>query len=229
MERMKIQGTPAGQVEESGKGYDVSRRSFFKLTGGIAGLGLLYAACKPKGNPTNIYLGSGDIALLNFIYITQQIEAAFYIQAASTPYYGADHLEYIALVDVRDQEIAHREYIKKLLGIHAVTTISPDFSSVTFADRASVTSKAAELENIVISGMNSALNHFTDKAYALALSKMTSVEARHSAYFSDLHSWNSFGNVIDKDGLDQSVTPRTALANINAFSHTNYDASNLPN
>lgn len=228
---MNIQNTSAApQAEETDKGYDVSRRQFFKLTGGIAGLGLFYSACHPLSSPTNIYLGSGDTALLNFIYIMQQIEAAFYIQAVATPYYGMDHLELLAITDVRDQEIAHREYLKKLLGKDAVTTISADFSSVTFHDRASVTAKAAELEDIVISGLNSALNLFTNKAYALALSKMSSVEARHSAYFRDLNSWNSFADtVVDDKGLDQAVPPRTALEHLNVFSHTNYDASKLPN
>ncbi len=228
---MNIQNTPAEQqMEEQEKGYDVSRRRFFQLTGGVAGIGLLYTACKPLSSPTNIYLGSGDTALLNFIYIMQQIEAAFYTQAVATTYYGMDKLELEAITDVRDQEIAHREYLKKLLGKDAVTNISPDFSSVTFADRASVLSKAGEIEDIVVSGINSALNLFTNKVYSLALSKMSSVEARHAAYFKDMHTWNSFANnAIDAKGLDQAVSPRTALSNINVFSHTNYDASNLPN
>ncbi|MCD6011590.1 MAG: Tat (Twin-arginine translocation) pathway signal sequence containing protein [Flavipsychrobacter sp.] len=227
---MKIQNTPAEQpAEEMENGYDISRRHFFKLTGGIAGIGLFYASCKPPGAPTNIFLGSGDTALLNFIYILQQIEAAFYIQAVATPYYGMDHLELLAITDVRDQEIAHREYLKKLLGNDAVTNISADFSSVTFAERASVLSKAGELEDIVVSGISSAVNLFTNKVYSLALSKMVSVEARHSAYFKDMHTWNSFGDGVDAKGFDKAVPPRTALENMNAFSHTNYDASKLPN
>src|SRR6202008_2083074 len=111
-------------------------------------------------------------ALLNFLYILQQIEAAFYTQAVATPYYGMSHLEAIALSDVRDQEIAHEQFLKTVLGKDAITTISPNFSSVTFADRTSVLTSAYTIEDIVISGLNGAAGLFTNTSLALTLSKM---------------------------------------------------------
>jgi hypothetical protein len=230
MERIKTIGSAAGEQVEEMAGYDVSRRRFFKLAGGIAGAGVLFAACHPPGSPTNLYLGSGDQALLNFLYVLEQIEAAFYTQAVSTPYYGISHLEYLALTDLRDQEITHREFLKALLGTNAVTTIAPDFSAVTFADRASVLKYAAIIEDIVISGINGSARLFTNMSYPFTFAKMTSVEARHSAYFRDLLTPNSFGDtVVDIQGLDQALSPSVVLANAEAFCHNRFDSSNLPN
>src|SRR4051812_2031441 len=118
---MKIWNTPAEeQVEEMKGGYDVSRRRFFQLAGGIAGAGILFSACKKTSGPTDVYIGSGDTALLNYLYILQQVEAAFYTQAVLTNYYGITESELQLLTDVRDQEIAHREFFKALLGTDAV-------------------------------------------------------------------------------------------------------------
>jgi Ferritin-like domain len=228
---MKIVTTPVEQqVEEINTGFNPSRRGFLKLAGGIAGAGVLFSACHPLGSPTNIYLGSGDTALLNFLYVLEQIEAAFYTQAVATPYYGMTHLELLAITDVRDQEIAHREWLKTLLGKSAITTISPDFSSVTFADRTSTLSSAATIEDLVISGINGAASRFSDTAYPVALAKMVSVEARHSAYFRDTLTPNSLSdsNVTDTNGLGQAQAPSVVLAAAGKFSHTLFDSSKLP-
>src|ERR1700733_1432632 len=99
---MKINNTPGNdQVEEMDQSSSLSRRRFFQLAGGVAGAGLLLQACKKAGAGTT-YIGSGDTALLNYIYILEQLEAAFYTQAVATPYYGMDASEQALLQDVRD-------------------------------------------------------------------------------------------------------------------------------
>ena len=228
---MNILNTPTGgQEEEMDKGFSQSRRGFLKLAGGIAGAGVLLSACHPTSPPTNIYLGSGDTALLNFLYILEQIEAAFYTQAVATPYYGLSDLESLCLSDVRDQEIAHMEFLKTLLGKNAITAIKPNFGSVTFADRTSVLTSAAAIEDMVIAGINGAAGLFKDQSYPTAFCKMVSVEARHSAYFRDILTPNSFSDnvVTDTDGLGQALSPATVLASAGAYSHTLFDSSNLP-
>ncbi len=228
---MKILQSPAAkQVEEMDQVHDISRRRFFKLAGGIAGAGVVLSACHPRSGPTNLYLGDGDIALLNFLYVLEQIEAAFYTQAVATPYYMLDHKEMIALTDVRDQEIAHKEYLQTLLGKKALAAVNMDFSLVTFADRTSVLTHAAIIEDIVISGINGAAAHFSNTDYPLSFTKMLTVEARHSAYFRDILTLNSFAdNVIDINGADQIASPAAALINAQTYTHTRFDASNLPN
>jgi len=230
MQRMKIINAPvAGEAAEADT-FSVSRRRFLQLAGGITGSGLLLAACQKRGAPTDIYMGSGDTALLNFLYILEQIEAAFYIQAVATPYYGMDHKEQIALTDVRDQEIAHREFLKTLLGNNAVTNILPNFTSVTFADRTSVLQSATTIEDMVIAGINGAAGLFQDTSYPIAFSKMVSVEARHSAYFRDILTPNSLSDatVTDVNGLGQAIPPATVLATAGSYTHTRFDSSKLP-
>jgi len=190
---------------------------------------VLLSACHPTSGPTDVYLGTGDQALLNFLYIIQQVEAAFYTQAVATPYYNITHLEYLALQDVRDQEITHREFLKTLLAEKAVTKISPDLSAVTFADRSSTLKYAAIIEDIAVSGLCGSLHLFQNTAYAYTFSKMVSVEARQSAYFRDALAANSFGDtVIDAQGRDQAQSPSVVMSGLQAFIHTRFDSSNLP-
>ena len=229
---MIIKNAPVTErVEEMDKIPNVSRRRFFQLAGGIAGAGVLLSACRNGGVVTTTYLGSGDIALLNFVYVIQQLEAAFYTQAVATPYYGLNTSESQLLTDVRDQEIAHAGFLKTLLGRSAIPAIAPNFSSVTFVDRTSVYTFAAMLEDLCVSGIISACTYFENQAYALEFAKMATVEARHSAYFRDSLTYNSFadGTVIDSNGLDMVATsPRTVLATAENYIFTHFDSSKLP-
>ena len=229
---MKIQNKPANMAAvEMDKSHDVSRRRFFQLAGGIAGAGVLLSACNRSG-PTDVYIGSGDTALLNYLYILEQVEAAFYTQAVTTNYYGITASELQLLTDVRDQEIAHREFLKTLLGTSAIPAINIAFKGVTFADRTSFLTNAAQLEDLVVSGMNGAAPLFTDTDYVTSVSKMVTVEARHSAYFRDVYSYNSFADstVINSNGLDQNNTPSYVLGMAeNNYILTRFDSRLLPN
>jgi hypothetical protein len=233
MERMKILNKPAdNEVEKTGTAYDVSRRRFFQLAGGIAGAGLLLSACHKRSGPTDVYIGSGDTALLNYLYILEQVEAAFYTQAVTTNYYGITASELQLLTDVRDQEIGHREFLQTLLGANAIPAINIAFKGVTFADRTSFLTNATQLEDLVISGINGAASLFSDTDYVVSLSKMVTVEARHSAYFRDLNNYNSFADstVISSNGLDQSNAPSSVLGIAESnYILTRFDSSKLPN
>jgi ferritin-like protein len=229
---MKIMNSPViQQAEEMDKVQDASRRRFFQLAGGVAGAGLLLAACRKVSSSTTTYIGSGDTALLNYLYILEQVEAAFYTQAVATPYYGLTTSESQLLTDVRDQEIAHREFLKALIGKDAIPKIVCDFSAVTFADRTSVLTYAIAIEDLVVSGFNGCVHLFSNTGYVLPISKMVTVEARHSAYFRDILTYNSFGNssVIDANGLDQAAPPATVLGIAQGYIQTRFDSRQLPN
>jgi rubrerythrin len=225
---MNNNSTPVGTDQD--KVTDVSRRRFFQLAGGIAGAGVLLSACHSSG-PSTVYIGSGDTALLNYFYILEQLEAAFYTQAVATPYYGMDASEQQLLTDVRDHEIAHREFFKKLLAGKAIPSIVPNFSAITFADRTSVLSHAYAFEDLGVSAYNGAAELFADNSYAIELAKIVSVEARHAAYFRDILTYNSFADntVIGSNGLDQSNKPSYVLSVAAAYSQTTFDARQLPN
>ena len=228
---MKIMNAPGHeQVEEMDVVYNVSRRRFFQLSGGIAGAGLLLSACHKRSGPTDVYIGEGDIALLNLLYITQQVEAAFYTQAVATPYYGLTESESLLLTDIRDQEIAHREFFKTLLAKAAIPAIKVNLSPVTFADRTSVFTRAYALEDMVVAAYNGAARLFTNADYVSAIAKMVTVEARHSAYFRDIWDHNTFADstVVDVNGFDPATTPAASLGNISMYIDTHFDASKLP-
>jgi rubrerythrin len=227
---MKIKNAPGNQqAEEMDKVFDISRRRFFQLAGGIAGAGLLLStSCNKRSGPTDVYIGEGDIALLNFLYILEQVEADFYIQAVTTPYYGLTLSESVLLTDVRDQEIAHREFFKTLLAKAAIPSITTKFPPVTFADRTSVLTHAYALEDLVISGYNAAACLFTNKDYALAVSKMVTVEARHSAYFLNLTDRSNIDVTIDSNGLDAATSPAVVLDTMGMYIETRFDSSKLP-
>ena len=226
-----LKASETHQVEEMGKGFDVSRRRFLQLAGGLTGAGIVLASCQGRTPGSDVYIGEGDVALLNYIYILQQLEAFFYTQAVATPYYGLNQSESDCLTDLRDQEIAHREYIKTLLGTSAIPNIVINFSNTTFADRSSVISSAAILEDLVVTGLNGAAALFQNTEYALAVSKMVTAEARHSAYFRDLVNYNSFGNssaVSTINGLDFANSPSAVLSLAQAYIQTKFDSSKLP-
>jgi hypothetical protein len=221
--------TAAMQLQEMEKAPNTSRRRFFQLAGGIAGAGLILSACK-GGKPTDIFVGSGETGLLNYLYILQQLEAAFYTQAVATPYYGMDKSEQVLLTDLRDQEIGHREFFQKKLGADAIRDIVINFSAVTFADRTSVLHHSKVIEDLVVSGMNGVVELFTTTDYILTVSKMCSVEARHAAYARDLGKYNSFGDstVIASNGLDQAASPSTVMASAKVYIQSGFDITKLP-
>ena len=212
---MKIVNTPANeQVEEMDKGYDVSRRRFFQLAGGIAGAGILLAACR-RTEPSTSYVGSGDTGLLNYLYILEQVQAGFYTQAVLTPFYSLTVGESACFIDTRDQAIAHREYLHALVGKSAINPIVLDLSPVTFADRTSTLSNAIILADLAVGAYNGTAQLFTNTDYILTAGKIATVQARRSAYMRDLLSaanisspsyHNTFADttVINSNGLDQA-------------------------
>lgn len=228
---MRIVNENTGQqAESSGIMQDVSRRRFLQLAGGVAGAGLLFAACRKRSPGTDIYLGSGDNALLNYLYVLEQVEAAFYTQAVATPYYGLNQSESVLLTDLRDQAIAHREFLKKKLGSEAAKEIVTTFSAVTFADRGSVLQHSVVIEDLMVSAYNGVVRLFTDKSWMLTISKMASVEARHSAYVRDLYGYNSFADatVVNSNGLDLATAPHVVMATAQAYIQSRFDITKLP-
>ncbi len=227
---MEILNTSAnGQVAETEQGYNVSRRRFFQLAGGIAGAGVVLSACR-RTPPSTTYVGSGDIGLLNMLYIVEQVQAGFYIQAAITPYYGMTSSESLCFIDLRDQAIAHREYFKTLLGTNATKPIVLNLSLSTFADRTSTLANAYAIADLAVGGYNGAARLMTSTDYLLTLSKIATVQARRSAYMRDTLTYNSFADAsaVDSSGLDLATQPTMVMAGIEQYIQTKFDISKLP-
>src|SRR3569833_985256 len=124
---------------------NMARRSFLRYAGaGVAGKGLLATAASchkdhdVNPNPGFTDVGSGDIGVLNYAYALEQLEAAFYTKVIQSQFSGITAAETSYLTDIRDHEIAHREFFKTALGSNAIQALEVNFSSIDFGNRASV-------------------------------------------------------------------------------------------
>ncbi|MEJ7694965.1 ferritin-like domain-containing protein, partial [Daejeonella sp.] len=209
----------------------LERRSFLRFAGaGAAGVALVAAGCKKERAEAGVYLGTGDIGILNYAYALEQLEAAFYVQVANSFFTGATQAEKNLLTDIRDHEIAHREFFKNALGTSAIGGLEVNFAAINFADRTSVLGTAKAFEDLGVSAYNGAGFLFRDAGYLTLAGKIVSVEARHAAAIRELITPNSFANneVIDANGLDKSRMPAEVLSIAGAFIKTKINANDLP-
>lgn len=212
----------------------MQRRQFLRYAGvGTAAVGLFAAeACKKDRNSyTGVYLGSGDIGILNYAYALEQLEAAFYTQVVLTPYTGISALEMSYLTDIRDHEVAHREFFKAALKTSAIAGLQVNFSSINFTSRDSVLATAKAFEDLGVSAYNGAGYLIKDAGYLTLAGKIVSVEARHSALIRDLISNGTFvtNDIVDPtSGLETSRTPQQVLAMASAYVTTPINADDLP-
>lgn len=211
----------------------LSRRKFLGYSAiAASSLAFVVSSCDKDddNNSSGIDLGTGDFGILNYAYALEQLEAAFYTKVLQTPYSGGAAAELALMADIRDHEIAHREFFKNALGSNKIQDLTPDFSSINFTDRNNVLAAAKAFEDLGVSAYNGAGKLLTTPAYLTIAGKIVSVEARHAAYIRDLISNGSFADstVIDAMGLDKSRTPLEVLAIANTYLTTKVSGSNLP-
>lgn len=217
----------------------LKRRSFIKFAGASAGVAaLVLTGCDDdddmKMNNDGVDLGSGDTGILNYAYALEQLEAAFYTMVAShsafTTTFSAQ--EQAILTDIRDHEIAHREFFKTALGNDAIQDLEVDFSAVNFGNRDSVLTTARTFEDLGVAAYNGAGNLLTDGNLLLVAGKIVSVEARHAAAIRDLLNPKSADfagdNVVDANGLDGALMPSEVLSAAGPFIKTKVNGNNLP-
>jgi len=226
---------------------EFNRRKFLRFSGliGVSAVALSGAGLSGcyrdntltgGGDDNSVNLGSGDIGVLNYAYALEQLEAAFYTQVIATPFSGISALESEYLKDIRDHEIAHREFFKAALGSNAIAGLQVDFSSINFSSRDSVLGTAKAFEDLGVAAYNGAGRLLMSTDYLTIAGKIVSVEARHAALlrdlisngnFADLNSLSSMG-ASNANGLDAAMNPPDVLAIASAYVKTKIDASNLP-
>jgi Ferritin-like domain len=218
----------------------VKRRSFMKyagLTAGVAALAL--SGCNDDeatgmNNGDTVDLGSGDPGILNYAYALEQLEAGFYTtvvaNAAFTTIFSTS--EQALLTDIRDHEIAHREFFKAALGSGAIKDLEVNFSAINFGSRESVLNAAKTFEDLGVAAYNGAGSLIVDGNYLLIAGKIVSVEARHAAAIRDLINPKSADfagdSVVDANGLDGALSPSEVLTAASAYLKTKITFSNLP-
>ena len=223
---------------------DMHRRKFLGILGGSASIIAVAAACNNNDDDNTPYdgavvgadgtvdLGRGDTGILNYAYALEQLEAAFYTQVIATPYAGMTDNEKSLLTDIRDHEIAHREFFKAALGTKGIKegALEVNFAAIDFTSRTSVLTTAQTFEDLGVSAYNGAGNLIVSADYLLLAGKIVSVEARHAAFIRDMKAYGSFAasDVIDSSGLDAINTPSTVLTAASGFLKTKVSGSNLP-
>jgi rubrerythrin len=185
-------------VDEVDKANVNDRRMFLKMGGaGIAALALgstnqITAFTNPaatnRQQQTTINLGSGDIGIMNFAFLLEQLEADFYTRVVANNFYaGATAEERQILTDLRDHEIIHREFFKALLGANGIPQLPAfDFSLVDFNSRDSVLTNSQAMEDTGVSAYNGAGQAIVSPDVLAIAGKIVSVEGRHAAAIRDL-------------------------------------------
>ncbi len=214
-------------------GVHVGRRGFLRLSGAglllpaAAGLALsdlapTQAMAQGTGGPTQsadgtIDIGSGDIGVLNYAFALEQLEAAFYTQVIATPYAGMSGAEREILTDIRNHEIAHREFLRAALGANRIPDLQVNFGAIDFGSRESVLTTARTFEDLGVAAYNGGGAAIDTPDFLLLAGKIVSVEARHAAAIRDILApgTSAFAgdDVVDPaTGLDRALPPSEVLA-----------------
>ncbi|HYO23003.1 MAG TPA: ferritin-like domain-containing protein [Flavisolibacter sp.] len=242
MEILKRTGKDDPTIIDELTQQDLSRRKFLRFSGLAGASALLLGSTgitgcnKDDDNNDGVNLGSGDTGVLNYAYALEQLEAAFYTQVIASPYAGITALETEYLRDIRDHEIAHREFFKAALGSNAIQGLEVNFSSINFNSRDSVLGTAKAFEDLGVAAYNGAGKLLASTDYLTLAGKIVSVEARHAALIRDLISNGSFSDLASLSplgadngkGLDAALNPPEVLAIASAYVTTKINASNLP-
>ena len=176
-----------------------SRRSFLRVAGAAAVTGGLLTACsnadetsvQPLGSAREaaagdtVKLPAGDVGILAFAYVLEQLEAAFYEMVLAKPYPNMSMADRTLWTDIRGHEIIHRELFKAALG-GAIPTLTFNFSSIDFNNRADVLINAETFEKVGVGAYNGAGKYISDPAYLTLAGKIVSVEARHHSILREL-------------------------------------------
>lgn len=214
--------------------HGASRRHVLKLGAGAASL-MIAGAVLPNFGITAALaedLGSGDTGVLNYAYALEQLEAAFYTQVLATPFSRMQANDQTILSQLRDHEVAHRDFLRSALGGSRIPDLEVDFSAVNFSSRRSVLSTARTFEDLGVAAYNGAGQLLRSVDFLAAAGSIVSIEARHAAAIRDLidpYSASAVGRgVVNAQGLDQALLPSQVLPLAAPFIATSVTASSLP-
>ncbi|MFD2932216.1 ferritin-like domain-containing protein [Spirosoma flavum] len=219
-----------------------SRRSFLRVAGAAAVTGGLLTACsnadqmsvQPSGARaagTMVSLPTGDNGILAFAYVLEQLEAAFYEMVLAKPYPNMSSADKTLWTDIGGHEIIHRALFKAAVG-SLVPTLTFDFSSIDFNNRAAVLIAAEAFEKTGVGAYNGAGKYITNADYLTLAGKIVSVETRHHSILRELqypHSDAFAGpTIVTSDtGLHLAYEPTYVLPIAQKYILETLDASAL--
>ncbi|GGG30765.1 ferritin-like domain-containing protein [Hymenobacter glacieicola] len=235
-------------------GRTLRRRSFLRVAGAtVASSALVLAGCDsnddtetPAPTTASLTFSNDNFGLLNYVYLLEQLEAAFYQKVVSSFPSDFTAADRAAFTDLRDHEVIHRETLKYALGSNAYDANAGtngmvfDFSSFALTSRTGVYTAARTLEDVGVAAYNGVaklLQVVTDGShltYLKLLVKLASVEARHAAFVRDQLQASSFADTDivtaagDLAGLDTVKTPVEVTALIAKYVPVTIVATSLP-
>jgi len=217
-----------------------TRRNFLKLLGlggTIVLLPSVFAACGDDNSTTGVNNGgpvslnlTSDTGILNYAYALEQLEAAFYTTVVgSSSFNGMTAEQKEVFQDLQNHEVAHREFLKAVLGSNAIGTLALNSTTVAAAtaNTDTILKNAEMFEDLGVSAYNGAGKYLQDANNLLFAGKIVSVEARHAAAIRDLREGKSLtgtpantrfagDDVVNAQGLDVKLEPSAVLAKVAA-------------
>lgn len=180
----------------------------------------------PQTFPSVTLNFANDFGVLNYAYALEQLEAAFYTMVTAAAGFSTTFSaeERTVLEDLRDHEIAHREFFKAALGSNAIGALTPNFGAVNFASRRSVLQTAQQFEDLGVAAYNGAGRYLRDANYLTIAGKIVSVEARHAAAIRDILDPLSFA----PNAFDPALPPSEVLGVAAPFIRNSVTLSNVP-
>ncbi len=226
-----MDASSAGMPGQDGR----TRREFLRVAG-LAGAAMAMAGCSGtatemtapvrQGTPAGAVVGpngeitldfSSDIDVLNYAYALEQLEAAFYVTVVANAAFGTIFTasEQRLLRDIKDHEVAHRDFFGAALGAAKIPNLTPNFTGVSFGDRTSVLQTAKTFEDLGVGAYNGAARYLASEAYLGVAGKIVSVEARHAAAIRDLLANRSAD--FAPNAFDLGLTPTAVLSAADPF------------
>ncbi len=179
------------------------------------------------GDPLTIDFSKGDVAILQFAYALEQLEADFYIRVVNSfGSAGFSANEQSILTDLRNHEVLHRELFKAALGTANGFTITPTYPGVDFANRTSVLQAARAFEDLGVAAYNGAAQYISDPGTLLLAGKIVSVEARHASAIRDLLEPNT--SAFAPKAFDDAFSPGKVAAAAQGFVEDELMFANAP-
>jgi hypothetical protein len=221
-----------------------SRRDFLRMMGvggAIVFLPSVLTSCSSDddavtnpgsgtGATVTIDFSKGDIAVLQFAYALEQLEADFYTNVVAN-FSGSDMTaaDQAVLADVRNHEVIHRDFFKAALGSNASFSLTTTYGSLDFKSRASVLAAARTFEDIGVAAYNGAAQYLTDVNNLGVAGKIVSVEARHASAIRDLlNPRQNSANGFAPTSFDDAFSPAKVRSAAQAYVVQNIAFSNAP-
>jgi len=185
-----------------------------------------------SGAPVVVDFAKGDIAIIQFAYALEQLEADFYTRVVANMS-GFPAADQGILGDLKNHEIIHREAFKIILTPANDFTLNTNYGNLNFADRTSVLATARTFEDLGVAAYNGAAQYIINLNNLRLAGKIVSVEARHAAAIRDLiapksGSQGDAGTSFAPKAFDDAFRPSKVAAAAQGFIVERVTLNNAP-